>query len=508
MTEFSNDKNDGSEAAAAHSAPTIAPGAEAIRPPQPSNSPVTDEMALSAGAADWIEAVQLIEHRDWSAILRVGADGFDDIVGTIARFVQVDRSSSQDADVLQATPAADQHAPPARVGSTGMAWSTPSNMDALLAGVQVQSKMAAADISAPPATPRSGVTIGDGIASGRPETVSGQAPTKTAGPEMIGSDTISTPVVEIQPETPVVVETPSPVIATPVVETQPETPVVVETPSPVMVTPVVETQPETSVEVETPSPVIVTPVVETKPETLVEVETPSPVIVTPVVETQPETPTQVETSTPQPDVQAHSDVFSFQQGVGHVYVTDFDKGVDHIEVISDRFTSFDEMMSQCVAYQDEGSTVIEFENGTDFLVLTHFPITQLSTDMFTFEAPAMASPEMQMVHGTAGNDVFDLGAGDHIVDAGAGFDVITAGPGHDTFVFGVDSGHDFIVNFKPQDDHIQIDAALATDFGDLLHHAAIYQEGGSTQIEFSGGQLITLYNTNAANVGADWFVFA
>lgn len=442
MTEFSNDKNDGSEAAAAHSAPTIAPGAEAIRPPQPSNSPVTDEMALSAGAADWIEAVQLIEHRDWSAILRVGADGFDDIVGTIARFVQVDRSSSQDADVLQATPAADQHAPPARVGSTGMAWSTPSNMDALLAGVQVQSKMAAADISAPPATPRSGVTIGDGIASGRPETVSGQAPTKTAGPEMIGSDTISTPVVEIQPETPVVVETPS------------------------------------------------------------------PVMVTPVVETQPETPTQVETSTPQPDVQAHSDVFSFQQGVGHVYVTDFDKGVDHIEVISDRFTSFDEMMSQCVAYQDEGSTVIEFENGTDFLVLTHFPITQLSTDMFTFEAPAMASPEMQMVHGTAGNDVFDLGAGDHIVDAGAGFDVITAGPGHDTFVFGVDSGHDFIVNFKPQDDHIQIDAALATDFGDLLHHAAIYQEGGSTQIEFSGGQLITLYNTNAANVGADWFVFA
>ncbi len=422
MTEFEAEKSDTTASIALTSGAMAQSDADGGKLPLPVKAPIPDEMALSAGAADWIAAVQRIEHRDWSAILRLASDGFDGIVRNIAHFVQVDSSSSAGAvDVFQTASIADHQAPPARSGSAGVAWYMPSNMDALLAGVQVQSKMAALDFGTLTNPARVVAMTGDVISSGRPDAQFAVNPAMTFSPE---AETITTD----QPST-----------AGPGTEPIPTT------------------------------------------------DTDPPL---------------------QPELPAHSDIFSFRPGSGHVYVTDFDKGVDHILVTSDRFSSFEEMLAQSAVYQDEGSTVIEFHNGTDFLVLTHFSIQQLSADMFTFASQTVANPEVQSILGTDGNDVFELGAGDHIVDAGAGFDVITGGSGHDTFVFGVHSGHDFIVDFKPQDDRIQIDGALAKSFDDLMGHAAIYQDGGSAQIEFSAGQLITLYNTVAANVTADWFVFA
>ncbi len=446
MTEFSNEKNDASEAAAATSAATVLPDAQAGSQPQPTNLPILDEMALCAGAADWIEAVQRIEHRDWSAILRIASDGFDDIVGTIARFVQVEGSSSAGAeDVPQTASIADHLTSPMRAGSTGMAWYMPSNMDALLAGVQVQSKMTALDLGMAFSPLRTGDIIGGYTASGRSQIAYGQFETLT--------------------------------------DTRPVVSAEVESPSP-GITPVAEQQPSEPVTVGASDPLLTDDIVTEK---------------IPAIDIAP---------APQPELPMHSDLFTFKPGMGHVYVTDFDKGVDQILVTSDSFSSLAEMLAHSVAYQDEGSTVIEFRNGTDVLVLTHFSVEQLSADMFTFEPQTVAAHETQMIEGTDGNDVIDLGSGDHIVDAGAGFDVITGGSGSDTFVFGVNSGHDFIVDFKPHDDHIRIEAGLADSFDHLLDHAALYQDGGSTQIEFAGGQLITLYNTSAASVTADWFVFA
>jgi hypothetical protein len=435
MIDFPADRSDAAEAAASTPNATVHPDASQVNQPQSAHASIPNEMALSTGAADWIEAVQRIEHRDWSAILRVASDGFDGIIRNIAHFVQTDGSMAAAADdMFQTASTTDHQASPIRAGSTGLAWSMPSNIDALFAGVQVQSRMAAFDLGVS-GNPFHGVVVS-------------ADPTASARPEMTQAVHFAT----------------AAAIGT--------------------VAPVIEPQPRITSDVAVPD---VDPVITAAPAT------------------NDDQAVVADVALP-PELPAHSDLFSFRPGSGHVYVTDFDKGADHILVTSDRFSNFDEMLAQSVAYQDEGSTVIEFHNGTDFLVLTHFSVSQLSADMFTFEVPATQG--LQSIHGTEGNDVIELGSGGGIVDPGAGFDVITAGSGHDTFVFDTNSGHDFIVDFKPQDDHIQIDTTLAKSFDDLLDHAAIYQDGGSAQIEFSGGQLITLYNTSAASIGADWFVFA
>jgi hypothetical protein len=208
------------------------------------------------------------------------------------------------------------------------------------------------------------------------------------------------------------------------------------------------------------------------------------------------------------------DVFNFGLGSGHIYVTDFDTHTDQIFIKADLFSNFDEMMSRVAVYQDETSTVIELHNGADIITMTHFSINDLSADMFVFEAetvttnPQDHSTVALIEHGSNFDDTLIFGSGDQMIDPGQGFDVVTGGEGRDTFIFGAMSGHDFIVDFKAGEDRIQIDSDLASGFADLLDHASIYQDGGATQIEFSGGQMVTLYDTSAKLASADWFSFS
>jgi hypothetical protein len=547
MIDSSAVRSEAAEAAAPQPEGTVRSDASQIKQPQSADAPDKGEMALSAGAADWIEAVQRIEHRDWSAILRVASDSFDGVIKKISHFVQTDGSMAAAADdAFQTASTAEHQAPAMRAGSTGLAWYMPPNMDALLAGVQIQSKMAPLDPGLSGKPMHGVIASGDAAVSAKPEAqfaphaapaADEKAAVLVAAVPMNSDDTaVAIPAIAppaSEPEPAVVVDAAE--VTVPegnslVTVQHPDTLFDVETSVPAVETPVTVQHLDTSVDVETNVPAVETPVTVQHLDTSVDVEISVPAIAAPELETPPsvasdyvaaesEPVTSTESSPSddsvviddvpaQPELPPHSDLFSFRPGSGHVYVTDFDKGVDHILVTSDRFSSFDGMLAHSAAYQDEGSTVIEFQNGTDFLVLTHFSIEQLSADMFTFEPLTAPGADIQQIHGTDGDDIIELGSGGSIVDPGAGFDVVTGGAGRDTFVFGVNSGRDFIVDFKPQDDHIQIDTALADSFDNLLDHAAIYQDGGSAQIEFSGGQLITLYNTDAAAVGADWFVFA
>jgi Ca2+-binding RTX toxin-like protein len=206
-----------------------------------------------------------------------------------------------------------------------------------------------------------------------------------------------------------------------------------------------------------------------------------------------------------------ADVFNFGLGSGRQYVTNFDVGRDIIVIRSDFFENFEQMMQHVAVYQDGRTTVVEYDNGREVLVLPQFDKEKFTAEMFKFEGIAKSTVSRgrgDMRMGTEGDDTIIAGAGDQTIDAGAGFDIITGGVGRDRFVFTSKSGHDFITDFTAGDDFLVISKDLAASFEDILKYAAIYQDGNSTQIEFADGQLITLFGVQADKVSADWFAFA
>ncbi len=206
-----------------------------------------------------------------------------------------------------------------------------------------------------------------------------------------------------------------------------------------------------------------------------------------------------------------ADVFNFGLGSGHQYVTNFDMGRDIIVIRSDFFESFDQMMQHVSVYQDGRSMIMEFDNGREVIVLPQFDKEKFSAEMFKFEGVAkttIAQGRGDFRTGTDGNDTMIFGAGNQTIDAGAGFDILTGGVGRDKFMFNAKSGHDFITDFTAADDFIVISKELAGNYDEMMKTAAIYQDGNSTQIEFAGGQLITLFGIDAKSVVAEWFAFA
>jgi Ca2+-binding RTX toxin-like protein len=205
------------------------------------------------------------------------------------------------------------------------------------------------------------------------------------------------------------------------------------------------------------------------------------------------------------------DVFKFGLGSGQMYVTDFKIGFDQIFIKGDLVTSFDELMSEAAVYQDGRSTIIEFHNGRESIVLPQFDMNKLTPEMFTFEKPSRSGEMVGVAKYLAGSDRDDTiiaGAGSQTIDGGAGFDILTGGVGADTFVYNAKSGHDFITDFNGAEDRILISADFIGSFDQLTSVGAIYQDGKSTQIEMGDGQMITLYGVDAKTVTADWFVFA
>jgi trimeric autotransporter adhesin len=110
------------------------------------------------------------------------------------------------------------------------------------------------------------------------------------------------------------------------------------------------------------------------------------------------------------------------------------------------------------------------------------------------------------LHGMDGIDWIKAGGGDDVIDGGRGQDILEGGPGNDTFRFVGNFGNDDILDFKANGDLdiIEIDHNIAADFNAVM--ACAQQFGNVVQIDFGGGQSITL-DINIADLHASDFNF-
>ena len=96
------------------------------------------------------------------------------------------------------------------------------------------------------------------------------------------------------------------------------------------------------------------------------------------------------------------------------------------------------------------------------------------------------------------------GAGTDRLIGGSGDDFLTGGAGIDTFIFGVGSGHDHIVDFARKE-VIAINGVLGIDsFSDLT----IVSVGGSAVISWGTGDTITVDGVRASALSAADFSFS
>jgi Ca2+-binding RTX toxin-like protein len=66
------------------------------------------------------------------------------------------------------------------------------------------------------------------------------------------------------------------------------------------------------------------------------------------------------------------------------YIVDFELGVDKIAIDTDLALDFNNLLQNASIYQDSTSTVIEFNNGSEFLILNFFNVNNISSEMFLF----------------------------------------------------------------------------------------------------------------------------
>ncbi|MFZ1681050.1 MAG: calcium-binding protein [Rhizobiaceae bacterium] len=107
------------------------------------------------------------------------------------------------------------------------------------------------------------------------------------------------------------------------------------------------------------------------------------------------------------------------------------------------------------------------------------------------------------ITGLDGDDTIVAGAGEDIIEAGGGLDTIWGGEGADIFVFGAGSGYDYIIDFQPGIDMIQLGTSVVADGKSPLDYA--YQDGPSTIFEFPDGNVLVLWHVDLADLTADMF---
>ena len=123
------------------------------------------------------------------------------------------------------------------------------------------------------------------------------------------------------------------------------------------------------------------------------------------------------------------------------------------------------------------------------------------------------------VEGNAGNDRVNGEGGDDDVYGGpgndtllgrAGTDTLFGGAGDDVFIFEPGEGVDVIRDFKTgagSEDVIDL-SAFGADFDSFAEVFAVARQNGpNTAIDFGGGDLISLWNTNVSSLDADDFFF-
>jgi serralysin len=113
--------------------------------------------------------------------------------------------------------------------------------------------------------------------------------------------------------------------------------------------------------------------------------------------------------------------------------------------------------------------------------------------------------------GNFGFDSLDGGAGDDSLEGSTGNDTVTGGGGSDVFVFALGGGADIYTDFAAgagTDDAIEL-SGFGTAFDEYAEVlAAASQQDANVVIDFGTGDVITLLNTNLADLHQDDFLFA
>ncbi|HVJ70663.1 MAG TPA: SGNH/GDSL hydrolase family protein [Sphingomicrobium sp.] len=121
-----------------------------------------------------------------------------------------------------------------------------------------------------------------------------------------------------------------------------------------------------------------------------------------------------------------------------------------------------------------------------------------------FNQTIVGNSGANILNGKEGADVLLAGAGTDRLIGGSGDDFLTGGAGIDTFIFGVGSGHDHIVDFARKE-VIAINGVLGIDsFSDLT----IVSVGGSAVISWGTGDTITVDGVRASALSAADFSFS
>jgi serralysin len=147
-----------------------------------------------------------------------------------------------------------------------------------------------------------------------------------------------------------------------------------------------------------------------------------------------------------------------------------------------------------------GDTYINIENvrGTDFddTILTNNADNKI-----------IAGKGNDIVEGRGGNDVLQGNDGNDSLSGGTGNDTLKGHAGDDTFIYMNGDDVDKILDFDDNgDDQIDLSDFGFASFADV--QAIMTQIGSRVSIDFGGGDVLRLENTNLADMGADDFILS
>ena len=110
------------------------------------------------------------------------------------------------------------------------------------------------------------------------------------------------------------------------------------------------------------------------------------------------------------------------------------------------------------------------------------------------------------VRGGAGNDAVKGGLGDDRISGGAGTDNLFGNGGADVFVFETGDGIAIVKDFENNVDRIDLSGAPVSSFQEVSSIVAEAASGG-VLLEFGGGDLLILRQTQIGDLSADDFIF-
>ncbi len=212
---------------------------------------------------------------------------------------------------------------------------------------------------------------------------------------------------------------------------------------------------------------------------------------------------------------ADSDTFVFDANNGNDYIYDFETN-DVLEISNVPLaSSYSQVMAN--AFEAGGNTAIDF-GGPDGVWLVGILKAQLSSSNFMFGTqPSIINGDSgaNTLTGTAGSDTIDGKAGDDTINGGGGNDRIIAGQGNDqlygeagndTFVFAASNGNDYIFDFTPGSDKLELQGVtMASSYSQVMANS--FEVNGSTAIDFGGPDGVWLVGVMKAQLQASDFIF-